>query len=62
MKSSKKQCTLPKAGDDKMDNPTFWNQKIEKRFFNEAMKNFASVEQLFYHLKNGYFAYILNSK
>lgn len=36
----------------------FWNKDIEKKFFEEAMKNFASPEQLFYKLQNGYFAYI----
>ncbi|MCF6269908.1 MAG: hypothetical protein L3J41_09365 [Melioribacteraceae bacterium] len=37
---------------------TFWNKEIEKRFFIEAMKNFASPEQLFYKLVDGYFAYV----
>lgn len=35
-----------------------WNNNIEIEFFHEAMKNFASPEQLFYKLKAGYFAYI----
>ena len=36
----------------------FWNIETEKMFFEEALKNFASPEQLFYKLMNGYFAYI----
>jgi hypothetical protein len=40
----------------------FWNKKIEKKFFTEAMKNFASVEQLFYSLTDGYLAYIPKGK
>lgn len=35
-----------------------WNEKTEKLFFSEALKNFASPEQLFYKLKSGYYAYI----
>jgi len=35
-----------------------WNNDIEKQFFTEALKNFASPEQLFYNLKSGYFAYV----
>jgi hypothetical protein len=41
---------------------TFWNKDIEKRFFTEAMKNFASPEQLFYKLTDGYFAYVPKGK
>jgi hypothetical protein len=41
---------------------TFWNRDIEKKFFEEAMKNFASPEQLFYNLKDGYFAYVPKGK
>jgi len=41
---------------------TFWNRDIEIKFFEEAMKNFASPEQLFYKLKNGYFAYVPKGK
>ncbi|MCX8055027.1 MAG: hypothetical protein N3A67_05105 [Ignavibacteria bacterium] len=37
---------------------TLWNNDIEILFFQEALKNFASPEQLFYKLKNEYFAYI----
>jgi len=40
----------------------FWNIDTEKRFFTEAMKNFASPEQLFYKLTNGYFAYVPKGK
>ncbi|MCK4661238.1 MAG: hypothetical protein KAT68_00120 [Bacteroidales bacterium] len=40
----------------------FWNKDIEKKFFTEAMKNFASAEQLFYSLTDGYFAYIPKGK
>ncbi|MCH7927398.1 MAG: hypothetical protein IID03_05350 [Candidatus Dadabacteria bacterium] len=40
----------------------FWNTDIEKRFFTEAMKNFASPEQLFYKLTDGYFAYVPKEK
>ncbi|NCC17768.1 MAG: hypothetical protein EOM29_02395 [Bacteroidia bacterium] len=41
-----------------MNNMNFWNNETEIQFFKEAIKNFASVEQLFYKLKDGYFAYI----
>ena len=41
---------------------TFWNRDIETKFFAEAMKNFASPEQLFYKLSDGYFAYIPKGK
>ena len=41
---------------------TFWNKNIEKKFFIEALKNFASPEQLFYNLTNGYFAYVPKGK
>ncbi|MEW6003819.1 MAG: hypothetical protein AB1695_00745 [Stygiobacter sp.] len=37
---------------------TLWNNDIEIKFFTEALKNFASPEQLFYNLQGGYFAYI----
>ena len=40
----------------------FWNQNIEKNFFNEAIKHFASPEQLFYKLDNIYFAYAPKDK
>ena len=35
-----------------------WNNDIEIQFFKEALKNFASPEQLFYNLQSGYFAYV----
>lgn len=35
-----------------------WSNRVEIQFFTEALKNFASPEQLFYHLQEGYFAYI----
>ncbi|MBS4035723.1 MAG: hypothetical protein KGZ85_14735 [Ignavibacterium sp.] len=37
---------------------TLWNNDTEIQFFTEALKNFASPEQLFYNLQDGYFAYI----
>lgn len=41
---------------------SFWNKKIEQKFFSEAMKNFASPEQLFYNLSDGYFSYVPKGK
>ncbi|MCX7997577.1 MAG: hypothetical protein N3A69_01325 [Leptospiraceae bacterium] len=38
--------------------PTLWNNNIEIQFFLESLKNFASPEQLFYNLKNKYYAYV----
>lgn len=35
-----------------------WNEDIEISFFEQAIKNFASVEQLFYKLSSNYYAYI----
>ena len=35
-----------------------WNDEIEIQFFEEALKHFASPEQLFYKLQSGYYAYI----
>lgn len=35
-----------------------WNNEVEIQFFKEALKNFASPEQLFYKLKAGNFAYV----
>jgi hypothetical protein len=35
-----------------------WNNDTEIQFFTEALKNFASPEQIFYKLQSGYFAYI----
>ncbi|MEA3494682.1 MAG: hypothetical protein U9R42_01460 [Bacteroidota bacterium] len=40
----------------------FWNIETEKKFFTEAMKNFASPEQLFYKLTDVYFAYVPKGK
>lgn len=40
----------------------FWNKDLEVKFFNEAMKSFASPEQLFYRLDDGYFAYVPKGK
>lgn len=37
---------------------TLWDNDTEIQFFMEALKNFASPEQLFYNLKGGYFAYV----
>lgn len=37
---------------------TLWNNDTEIKFFTEALKNFASPEQLFYKLQDGYFAYV----
>jgi hypothetical protein len=36
----------------------FWNNDIEIQFFTNALKSFASPEQLFYKLESGYFAYV----
>jgi hypothetical protein len=35
-----------------------WNNNTEIKFFQEALKNFATPEQLFYKLQSGYYAYI----
>lgn len=35
-----------------------WNNETEIQFFIEALKNFASPEQLFYSLNSGYYAYV----
>ncbi len=37
---------------------TLWNNDTEIQFFTEALKNFASPEQLFYNLQSGYYAYV----
>lgn len=37
---------------------TLWNTNTEIQFFKEALKHFASPEQLFYNLQSGYFAYV----
>ena len=41
-----------------MYNIDLWNIETEKKFFIEAMRNFASPEQLFYKFGEEYFAYI----
>lgn len=41
-----------------MNEMTLWDNNIEVQFFSEALKNFASPEQIFYSLQNGYFAYV----
>ena len=35
-----------------------WNNNTEIQFFTEALRNFASPEQLFYNLNSGYYAYV----
>lgn len=40
----------------------FWNSKAEIQFFEDALKSFASPEQLFYKLSNEYFAYVPKGK
>ncbi len=35
-----------------------WNEDVEISFFEQAINNFASVEQLFYKLSSNYYAYI----
>jgi len=35
-----------------------WNNDTEIQFFTEALKNFASPEQIFYNLEGGYYAYV----
>lgn len=40
----------------------FWDKNTEINFFEEALKNFASLEQLFYRLSDGYFAYAPKGK
>ena len=37
---------------------SFWNKDFELQFFRDALKSFASPEQLFYKLQSGYFAYV----
>jgi hypothetical protein len=36
----------------------FWNNNTEIQFFQDALKSFATPEKLFYHLHDGYYAYI----
>lgn len=40
----------------------FWNIETELKFFEESLKNFASPEQIFYKLSDGYFAYAPKGK
>jgi len=35
-----------------------WDNETEIQFFTEALRNFASPEQLFYNLQSGYYAYV----
>lgn len=37
---------------------SLWNNDVEIQFFTEALRNFASPEQLLYNLSDGYFAYV----
>jgi hypothetical protein len=39
-----------------------WNNNTEIQFFTDALRSFATPEQLFYHLQKGYFAYIPRSE
>lgn len=41
-----------------MNNVSLWNNETEIQFFTEALRNFASPEQLFYNLNSGHFAYV----
>lgn len=41
-----------------MNEGELWNTRKETQFFIEALRNFASPEQLFYKLEKGYFAYV----
>ena len=40
------------------ENMSLWNNETEIQFFTEALRNFASQEQLFYNLHSGYYAYV----
>ena len=37
---------------------SLWNNDVEIQFFTEALRKFASPEQLLYNLSDGYFAYV----
>jgi hypothetical protein len=37
---------------------TLWNNQTEIQFFTDALRSFATPEQLFYHLTDGDFAYV----
>jgi hypothetical protein len=41
-----------------MAQSNLWDNNVELRFFNEALKSFASPEQLFYKFSDGYYAYV----
>jgi hypothetical protein len=41
-----------------MDTTTLWENDTEIQFFTEALRNFASPEQIFYKLESGYYAYV----
>ncbi|MDX9976616.1 MAG: hypothetical protein RBS16_01130 [Candidatus Cloacimonadales bacterium] len=41
-----------------MTNKKLWRTEDEKRFFDDALKSFASPEQLFYNLESDYYAFI----
>jgi len=43
---------------EKNNRNVLWNNDAEIQFFTEALKNFASPEQLFYNLQGDYFAYV----
>lgn len=43
---------------NEMLQPNLWTNETEIEFFTEALDHFASPEQLFYKLTNGYFAYV----
>ncbi len=52
-----KQRKMSIISENKINLP-LWNNDTEIQFFKEALKNFATPEQLFYKLQTGYFAYI----
>ncbi len=41
-----------------MNDISLWNNETEIQFFTEALRSFASPEQLFYNLNSGYYAYV----
>jgi hypothetical protein len=45
-----------------MSKSELWSNETEVEFFRESLKHFASTEQLFYKLSDGYFAYIPKGK
>lgn len=46
----------------KEKNTKLWDNNVEVQFFTDSLKSFASPEQLFYCLQDGYFAYIPKDK